>query len=409
MMKRENQTHRTMFPAWNRYLFLAIAVIGFSLPLQATASSQQAAGKIIFVFGDAWRHSVDGGKHELKRGMLVHVGETVETSPTGQVQMRMNDNGLISIRPSSQFKIKAFKFSGQHGAGSEDDKTYFQLLQGGFRSITGAVGENNKKAYKVVTPVATIGIRGTDYSARLCESDCDGKSGLYVGVWQGGIRLNNDGGTLDVDAGGYGYVAGVGTAGVSIESLPAELLLANASTEDENSKRDGETVIESGTLLAGVETEMDIEPVALTDIGSPIVSLPSTGTANYTLDSISGSNSTTGATVGAGSSASLSADFGAMTVDASVNLNLTDGSNWQGSASAMSLQDTGDFQGGMVMGTSTNALSETSLSGSGSMNGSLTGQGNGTVPTGASLNFDMTSDFPSTGTESLSGSASFIQ
>lgn len=198
--KRKTHTNHSISQFLLRWISLSVMAISMlSLPSAALAEKTDA-GKVIFIFGQAWKHSVDGGKHSLTRGMKVQVGETIETASNGQVQIRMNDNGLVAIRPGSHFKIKAFKFSGANGAGSGEDKSYFQLLKGGFRSITGAVGQRNKKAYRVTTPVATIGIRGTDYTARLCSGDCQQADGLYMGVWQGGVSLSNDAGSTNIDA-----------------------------------------------------------------------------------------------------------------------------------------------------------------------------------------------------------------
>lgn len=400
--KRNTQTKMTHLQSllkWFSLILMAISMI--SLPSVASADEQEA-GKVIFIFGQAWKHSTDGGKHNLKRGMPVHVGEIIETADNGQVQIRMNDNGLIAIRPGSQFKIQAFKFSGTDGAGSSDDKSYFQLLKGGFRSITGVVGQRNKKAYKVSTPVATIGIRGTDYTARICSSDCQQADGLYLGVWQGGVSIGNDTGVADIDAGQYGYVAAADTAPVPVQSLPADLLASTGTATDESVAE--ETVAVSAN-----------EPLAVLDSTagnfiSPLVSLPKSGTANYSSTSYSGSHTVAGVNSGntfiTGTSANLAADFTNQTVNADVNINLSDGGNWNANVIDMSLNMDGSFAytGGAVTASSTNYLSETGSNGGGTISGQMTGMGNGTVPTGATLDVNMWDTFPSTGDESVNAS-----
>jgi hypothetical protein len=49
---------------------------------------------------------------------------------------------------------------------------FFRLLKGGFRAISGAIGKVQHDDYEVATPVAVIGIRGTDYLAVLCDANC---------------------------------------------------------------------------------------------------------------------------------------------------------------------------------------------------------------------------------------------
>ena len=47
-----------------------------------------------------------------------------------------------------------------------------QLLRGGFRAVTGFISKGSPDAAKVQTATATIGIRGTDFDARLCGPEC---------------------------------------------------------------------------------------------------------------------------------------------------------------------------------------------------------------------------------------------
>jgi hypothetical protein len=45
-------------------------------------------------------------------------------------------------------------------------------LKGGVRALTGLIGKRNPQNVEVRTTTATIGIRGTSFDARICESDC---------------------------------------------------------------------------------------------------------------------------------------------------------------------------------------------------------------------------------------------
>ena len=77
------------------------------------------------------------------------------------MQVALADGGLIAVRPNSQLKIDDYAYSGK--ADDSKNKSFFSLGKGTFRSITGAIGQNNKQAYRVNTPTATMGIRGTDH------------------------------------------------------------------------------------------------------------------------------------------------------------------------------------------------------------------------------------------------------
>ncbi len=191
--------------------------------------SFSAAGKVIFSLGVVYIERENSTEQtRLIRGDDVNAGDIINTSDNGQLQLRMADGGLIAIRPSSKFKISTFIFN--HDV--EKDKTFFNLLKGSFRSVTGSIGEANKKSYKVNTPIATIGIRGTDYSARLCNGDCDTnifEDGLYIGVMSGGVVLTTEVSSMEIDASEYGYVPDLISEPMLLESAPGELLFSKTS------------------------------------------------------------------------------------------------------------------------------------------------------------------------------------
>jgi hypothetical protein len=51
-----------------------------------------------------------------------------------------------------------------------------QLVRGGFRAVTGLINKTSPNAARVQTATATIGIRGTDFDARVCQGECGRES-----------------------------------------------------------------------------------------------------------------------------------------------------------------------------------------------------------------------------------------
>ncbi|MGB5440478.1 MAG: hypothetical protein WBN90_12625, partial [Gammaproteobacteria bacterium] len=92
------------------------------------------------------------------------------------------------------------------------EKAVYNLFKGGMRAFTGAIGKKHPDAYKVKTPVATIGIRGTGHNTRVCSGDCTGSDGLplpdglYHSTWEGTTYVANDFGTSTVPFGNSVYV-----------------------------------------------------------------------------------------------------------------------------------------------------------------------------------------------------------
>ena len=128
----------------------------------------------------------------MSAGANVGVGDAVVTGNDGHAQVRFADDALVAIKPGSEFRIEAYNFNGR-ADGTE--RAVFRLVRGGFRTLTGQIGQVNRDTYQVLTTQATIGIRGTHYQLEICASSTCRESpneppappGLYGGVYDGGI------------------------------------------------------------------------------------------------------------------------------------------------------------------------------------------------------------------------------
>ena len=206
------------------------------LPISAFSKD----GKAIFVIGKVEVVNTDGEKSLLKRGSEINSGDIILTSKKGQAQIKMIDGTLLAVRPGSEFKITDYKYDKDVAS----DKSVYNLVKGSFRSITGKMGKAKKSSYAVKTVVGTIGIRGTDFTARICDSNCgDQDDGLYVGVMQGGVTLANDSGSLDVSPGDFGFMSDTGVEPSYLDEMPGDLLFAKTDTESEKESTNCHLVI----------------------------------------------------------------------------------------------------------------------------------------------------------------------
>ena len=134
----------------------------------ATSAYAGVAGHVQFVSGNVQVISSVGLSRTAQKGDAINEGDTLSSAQQSSAQIKMQDGGFIAVRPNTKLKIEQFKFSGKPDGGS--DRSFFSLIKGGFRSITGLIGQVNKQNYRVTTPAATIGIRGTDYEAIYVEA-----------------------------------------------------------------------------------------------------------------------------------------------------------------------------------------------------------------------------------------------
>ncbi len=138
-----------------------LPMIAAMLLAAGAASAGVPAGDVLLAVGPVWVES-DGQRVPLLRGQQVEAGQKLVTHDGGHIHVRMKDGGLVAIRPNSVLEIQVFDYD---PAKPETGKVRYSLREGVARSVTGAIGEANKEAFRFNTPVAAIGVRGTDFVA----------------------------------------------------------------------------------------------------------------------------------------------------------------------------------------------------------------------------------------------------
>lgn len=157
------------------YSTLALAVAAFSLPVHA--QDPAIVGEATMVIGVASVIGSDGVTRGVDRGTAIRVGDRVQTQSGGHVHLRFVDGGRLSVRPSSSLQIEDYSHSQQQpvlGA------IKFRLDEGVVRSITGSWGEAARERFRLNTPVAAIGVKGTDFVVKT-EGDKTSAS-VYTGA-----------------------------------------------------------------------------------------------------------------------------------------------------------------------------------------------------------------------------------
>ena len=177
---------------------LGLACLGVGvMPAQAAGE----AGKVLAARGAGSGTRADGGTRSLAVGSVVYSGETIRTAASAAAQIRFADGMLLSLPGGSEIRIDDYRYDGEENA-------FFTLIKGGLRTLTGKIGHKNRDNYRVNTPVATIGIRGTDYQLRLCLDDCPAAyaNGLYLSVFAGAISARNEAGEFLLNFGESAFI-----------------------------------------------------------------------------------------------------------------------------------------------------------------------------------------------------------
>jgi hypothetical protein len=192
-----------------------------ALTLSPGALAQDAAGKVLWVKGPVERISADGAVRPLAKGESVVEGDVVRTGAGGQVQLMMKDEALLALRPQSSLRIAHFQYQGRED-GSE--RATIDLLKGGLRSITGAIGRTNKDNLKLRTDTVLVGVRGTDHETHFIPAG--NEAGTYDRVTMGGTYLQNGEGRVDLDPGQSGFAPRAGASPSRLPATPAFMQLA---------------------------------------------------------------------------------------------------------------------------------------------------------------------------------------
>jgi hypothetical protein len=188
-------------------------LIGSSLPSHEVAAAEsdaaaQANGKrfatVFRIRGDLTA-SGSGSERKLREGDVVYVGEKLRAPALAEAVLKTDDAGMLAVRPSTEFVAERFA--------AEDkptDSFTVRLVTGSLRVISGWISRTNRSGNSIVTPSATIGIRGTDHepyvlSAELAAATANNE-GTYDKVNRGGTTLQVGDNKLDIDAGRVGFV-----------------------------------------------------------------------------------------------------------------------------------------------------------------------------------------------------------
>jgi hypothetical protein len=97
---------------------------------------------------------IDLEERELQKGFRVFRNELVRTGPDSQAELRLDDNTKLALGPDAELRLDEFAVSG----GGDAKSIAVRLLKGTLRFLT---GRNSSESYKIETPSATIGVRGT--------------------------------------------------------------------------------------------------------------------------------------------------------------------------------------------------------------------------------------------------------
>ncbi|MYM23168.1 hypothetical protein GTP46_10975 [Duganella sp. FT135W] len=230
-------------------------VIGAHLALAASLAWGGEAGHVVFVTGQA---QLAGRPAALDA--VVQEGDQLSTGADGYVYVKTVDQGFLILRPNSRARIATYQVD---PAQPSNTHVKLELEQGVARAISGQGVKQARQNFRFNTPVAAIGVRGTDF---IVFTD---NQTSRVQVVSGGVVMSAF--SASCSAEGVGPCEGsasrelfAGQAGMLLQvqrgQATPQLLNNPALTPDQNEKpRQDEPV---GKVSAGAlsSTQVNLDP-----------------------------------------------------------------------------------------------------------------------------------------------------
>ncbi|MCH2191323.1 MAG: FecR family protein [Gammaproteobacteria bacterium] len=153
----------------NRLLIQAVLpLVLFVNSGTALAALGEPIGQVAVAKGVVTARSDSREVTSLAKESPIYLGDILETAERSFLVVKFRDGGKITLRPDSRFDINEYDDT----PGKE--KESFQLIKGGLRAVTGAIGKNRPDQVSYKAKNTTIGIRGTTFIMKICSPGTDG-------------------------------------------------------------------------------------------------------------------------------------------------------------------------------------------------------------------------------------------
>lgn len=197
------------------------AVMGYAVP------KPEVAGYVTRVRGEVVSEAATG-RQPLALGRVLYLGDRIVTGVDARLEARMRDGMVITLGEKTEFVVRQVA-----GVTPDKNNSVFELAKGVFRSVTAQTEEKSqpREPCRVETPVATIGIRGTELWGGFNLLDA-GPRTLDVVMLEGkGVYVESAGKRVELKRAGEGtLVKGAGQAPSSVKAWGEKKLQAAQRT-----------------------------------------------------------------------------------------------------------------------------------------------------------------------------------
>ena len=190
-------------------LFVGSAALALLAALAAPAEAGPAIGGVSRVAGGA-TGTIDGATETLENAATIFLDEIVATEAAARLEITFEDATQLTLGERAQVRIDRFVYDG-------GQTRRMTIAATGALRFVSSLQKASGAEISVRTPVATIGIRGTDFWA----GPIDGAFGVLL--VEGEVVVSNAAGEAVLDEPGEGVnIAGPDAAPGNVTQWPQE-------------------------------------------------------------------------------------------------------------------------------------------------------------------------------------------
>ncbi|MFQ5494592.1 MAG: FecR domain-containing protein, partial [Phycisphaerae bacterium] len=214
----------------------------------APGGAGQAIGEVTAAEGAVTALRTDGTRVQLAEGDPVFEGDVLQTGADASVKVLFADGTQFALGESARMTIDELIYD----PGADQGSALFSLVQGTFSFVSGAIAHTAPDAMMIRTPVAQIGIRGTELLIKVDQSGQLLQITIVNPSPTSAIQLF----TLDLQPIADGLLAGHGD---TMSFVPGQPPARSTLSDDQIQQQYGTDAIEN---LTEAESLGDIAPAA---------------------------------------------------------------------------------------------------------------------------------------------------
>ena len=201
-------------------LLIVIAVTFVSGFVGAQSEAQEAIGAVTRIQGEV-SGSRGGATQALGLNAPVFLNEVVSTGKAARLEVTFTDNTRLTLGEKAKLTLDAYVFNSAASRGT----IKFGVV-GAFRFLSGQVSKLVSSDVSIATPVAIIGIRGTEFWGGPIDNQV-----LGVFLIEGAVSVSNAGGEQILSQRGQGtHIAAPGAAPRRITFWPPDKVARAVAT-----------------------------------------------------------------------------------------------------------------------------------------------------------------------------------